>query len=502
MAAVFAVMVCAACPARTPPDGAETPSPHPVRGGTLQVLFAEEPDAFDPNRAASPGSWFVARAVHRGLLAFPDRPFPAGATPVPDLIEGMPAVSGLHYRFTLRAGVRFAPPSSRPIQAADVVSSIARVRATGVGIAAALSDVASARAIDARTIEITLKRARTDFLWILAHPQAAIVPAGSPARTSGVGIAGAGPYRITSYVPEASLVLERNPNWSDDDVRSANVDEVHATFGVGIESGVAMVARGDADLIADPGPPDVISPKLPSDARTIVSSTGCVRYLFLDPRTEPLENTYARRAIAEGIERDTLPSAASAVRATGLLPPFVTGSSDSSALAESIVQARADLGRARYARGFRVRMIIEDAPRDRGDAVAIGRSLARIGITVDIVRLPPPDLVLHYQDRRNVVPMGLATWCADWPGNAGWNVVANVTARAQIKGLEAMLNSALSATDVASFWQRLDRVICTTATVIPLEWTTRTTVLGPRVRGVQGGPAWSGGDPTNVWLAR
>ncbi|MCA1830944.1 MAG: ABC transporter substrate-binding protein, partial [Actinobacteria bacterium] len=98
-------------------------SPH--RGGTLRVLLTDDVDSLDPHRAARPSSWFFVRALHRGLLGFPDEPFPAGARPVPDLADGMPTVDlgGRRYTFHLRAA-RFSDGTT--ITSADVMSSLAR----------------------------------------------------------------------------------------------------------------------------------------------------------------------------------------------------------------------------------------------------------------------------------------------------------------------------------------------------------------------------------------
>src|SRR5258708_18787572 len=121
------------------------PTGTPVRGGTLRITLADDVDSLDPSRAARRSAWFFARAMYRGLLAFPDLPAPKGNDPVPDLADGLPDVSanGRTYTFHLRGGIRFGAPASRPIRAADVRASIQRVITTGVGIAPFLSDVAS-----------------------------------------------------------------------------------------------------------------------------------------------------------------------------------------------------------------------------------------------------------------------------------------------------------------------------------------------------------------------
>ena len=54
-----------------------------------------------------------------------------------------------------------------------------------------------------------------DLPWVLAQPQAAILPdnTGPPGSVASAALSPSGPYRLRAYAPERSILLERNPAW-------------------------------------------------------------------------------------------------------------------------------------------------------------------------------------------------------------------------------------------------------------------------------------------------
>lgn len=476
-----------------------------MRGGVLRVALAEDLDSLDPQRAARPSSWFFARALHRGLLTFPNEPVPAGARPVPDIASAPPMVSadGLRYTFRLRADARFGGTAPRRVLAADVVASMRRLARAGVGIASMLGDIEAVRAIDPATAVFTLRRPMNDLEWILAQPQAAIVPARTaPAgSTDAVSIPPTGPYRIESYVPERSLTLVRNEAWhpAGDPARAAYVDRIEAAIGT-----------AEGDLVVDPGPPDAVSNERIAGERVVQSIASCVRYLFVDPRSEPFGSRAARAAVAHALERAGLVRAGSgAIPASRLLPPSVTGSTTTPVIPEDLDAARRSLAAAGRPRGFSGALIVGDSARDRADAAAIRRSLARAGIRISVRRVPPAALYpLYYTDSTREVSMGIATWCADWPGNAGRDVLTGVTEMRPAGGAisnsfrRAIASAGAAAPTVAQeAWAAADRDVVSSAVVMPLMWPAEEVMASQRVRGLRGAPMWPRGDPTGVWLS-
>lgn len=496
----------------------------PHAGGVLRVVLAGDVDSLDPHRAARPSSWFLARALHRGLLAFPDAPFPGGAHPAPDLAERVPAGPRV-FTFRLRDGARFGPPVSRAVRASDVRASIERLVRTGSGsVPRALLGIRGAGAFaagrapriagietpDQRTVVIRLRRPASDLPWVLAHPQAAVLPAGTPRAPAQP--AGAGPYRLSLYAPQRRITLVRNDGWTRDadPVRAAWVDRIEAEVVAGPRAAVARVGDG-ADLVAEPGPLDLVPPP-PERARVGRAATGCLRYLFLNADVAPFERRPVRRAVAHAVDRARF-RAPFLVPAPRILPPTDLANRRAPVLGESVTRARAALRSAGLGRGFATTLVVGEAARDRRDARAVAEALARARIRVSIRRVPGailyPD---RYESPSARTPMGIATWCADWPGLSGRAVLGAIAdprapRATRYSGLRAAavaraVDEALAAParNAPHAWARADRAAVSAAGVVPLAWVGETVVLSARLRGWTGSPAFPRGDPTALWI--
>lgn len=508
-----------------PPGGGERGVP----GGVLRVGLAEDVDSLDPQLAARPSSWFFMRALHRGLMAYPasgSAPSSSGR-PVPDLAAAAPAVSadGLAYTFRLRDGTRFGPPASRAVTAADVRAGIERLLRSGSDLARSLDVVRAVTTPDARTVTVTLERPANDLPWILALPQASAVPAeiAGTFGLAGVRVAPSGPYRIADYTPERRVRLVRNPAWraAADPVRAAWVDEIDATIGARQAEMDSAIASGSLDMQADSPSPEAVAAQGAGNS----SPNGCLRYVWMNTTVTPFDRVDARRAVALALDgRGAAASGAHGDPATGILPPTVAGSSagvpgtDVSIDADPAAARRA-LSSAGYPRGFSSRLVVGDTPADRAQAGAVQRSLAAAGIRVAVQ--PAPIATLYsdlYERPASRVPMGLATWCADWPGLGGRSVIGALLDYRRIRPegntVYSMLRSAVvarridaavaaaSEQDAALRWRDADRTALATAAVVPIAWLRELVALNERVRGFRAHPFFVRGDPTALWLER
>ena len=98
-----------------------------VRGGTLRVLTAEPDIRLDT--AVFPDA-AIARAYARTLYGYNLSGPPEQQTvPVPDIASGPAQLSADRrtYTFTLRPGVRYAPPVNREVTATDFITAIERL---------------------------------------------------------------------------------------------------------------------------------------------------------------------------------------------------------------------------------------------------------------------------------------------------------------------------------------------------------------------------------------
>jgi ABC-type oligopeptide transport system substrate-binding subunit len=172
-------------------SGRQQDAGHGVRGGTLQVLSEAHTVGLD-----TAGFTSVARAYARTLYGYNLAGPPDQATvPVPDIASGPPQLSADRrtYTFTLRPGVRYAPPVNREVTATDFITAIQRLyddRASpsqgpvyadliagasrfGAGKTRSISGLA---APNPHTLQVTLVQPAGDFLSILSLPYFAPVP--------------------------------------------------------------------------------------------------------------------------------------------------------------------------------------------------------------------------------------------------------------------------------------------------------------------------------------
>ena len=534
-------LVAASCtPDASPPpepDGVQTP---PRSGGTLRVLLAEDVDALDPQRATQPAAWGLLRTMHRGLMAFPGKAAPEGARPVPDLAEGPPVVSpdGLRYEFKLREGSAFAAPAARPIGAADVKAGLERAISAASPIASYLRVIAGADAFaakratgisgvttpDARTVVITLAQPVNDLLSLLATPAASAMPPGLPPVTAPEKISASGPYRLDEggYKAERSITLVRNLSWNKDSdpVRASWVDGISVEIGVAPDEIKKRLLAGQADLSGDVGPGVV--PGVPAE-RLVRAPNGCLRYLFMNTRLAPFSSRPIRAAIAAALPRATIAASyddGSAVAAGAILPPTVDGH-DPGRVAPSPdpTAATSALAAAGVKGDIATKLVVGNGSIDRAQAAAVRAALAPVGVNVDIRTVPIASL---YEDQYEVpsarVPMGIATWCADWPGPGGRGALAPLVDGRTIAGrgntnysgiadprLDALLDAASVERDPAAAaerWRAAEAEALRQATVVPLAFFSEGSLLGADVRGFVAHPYFLRGDLTAVWIDR
>lgn len=201
----------------------------------LQIATDSSPVGLDPHVATAFSTKLITSTIYEGLTAIgPD------LSVKPELAASWEvAPDGLAYTFHLRPGVHFH--SGRPMTAADVVASIARVRdpKTSSPLASRFAMVSAIEAIDPDTVKLTLSAPSAPLLAQLAD--LAIIP---PEEAASLGHQpdGTGPFRLSSWIPDTALVLQRNTAyWEADRPRLSglrfNIVPEAATREAGIKGG-------------------------------------------------------------------------------------------------------------------------------------------------------------------------------------------------------------------------------------------------------------------------
>ena len=234
-------------------------------GGSLHVSLHSEPRTLNPVLASDIASRTITSALNADLLHI---------NRATDQVEPALAVSwqvshnGESYTLHLRQGVRFS--DGVPFTADDVVFSFnvyldprlnapqrdlllidgEPIRVTRLGPSLVRFDLphpyaAAARLFDGITIlprhllESQIETNSLSSLWTLVTP---------PAQ-----IAGLGPFRLKSYAPGQSMILERNPYFWKQDATGRNLpylDEVEFSFVPNQDAEALHFAAGQVDLIS------------------------------------------------------------------------------------------------------------------------------------------------------------------------------------------------------------------------------------------------------------
>ena len=442
-----------------------------VRGGTLRVLSPEVIEGLDTAITYTPYELAVARTYARTLYGYDLSAPPDQVTnPVPDIASGPPQVSADRrtYTFTLRPGVRYAPPVDREVTAADFITAIERfygkitpsilspsagqqyanlivgAAAFGAGKAERISGLA---APDDRTLRITLVRPAGDLLSILTLALFAPVPE-EYARRYEVGdnysghVAGTGPYTVGAYIPGKTVVLIRNPNWdpaTDPLRRRAGVDRIQVRLGVSNRSIQQAIGRQQADLSLGSHVPQARLAALRADPelarRLSVNPTACLWFLTLGTHRAAgaIANVRVRRAVNYAIDKIAYRDAvagrytpngepASTILAPGSLGhrpydlyPTPGGRGDPA-------KAKALLAEAGYPNGLTLGFTTFGSGNEAAATKPIQQSLARAGIDLKVRTYKGNDVFfksLAVPAKRLEHQLGLTAWCPDYLGDNG-----------------------------------------------------------------------------------
>jgi peptide/nickel transport system substrate-binding protein len=528
-----------------------------VRGGTLRVLSSDPFFGLDTADNYGPIVRPYARTLYGYDLAGPPE---QKTVPVPDIASGPPHVSADRrtYTFTLRAGVRYAPPVNREVTATDFITAIERfydkrspssfgqfyagliagASRFGAGKASRISGLA---APEPRTLQITLDQPAGDFLSILALPFFAPVP-GEYAAKYRVGanysghVVGTGPYTPDTYIPGKLVVLVRNPSWdpATDPLREAAwVDRIEVWLDLGVSSIQQAIEREEADLSLDSHVPQTRIDALRADPersrRLAVEPTGNLLMLVLGthPKAGAIADVRVRRAVNYAIDkaayRDAIAgryAATGEVASTILAPgslgyrhydlyPTPGGRGDPA-------KARALLAEAGYPKGLTLSFVTWGSGKLAAGRKPIEASLARAGIRLKVKTYERGNLwekSLQLPAKRLEHQLGQSVWRPDYLGdNARQSIPLQYDSRIPDAGnyseyhnpaVNRLIDRALAQPDQvrrADLWAGIDQRIMRDAPLVPLIWENFSFQWASRVHGWRYDPWTVGPDLTAVWL--
>jgi peptide/nickel transport system substrate-binding protein len=555
------VLLAAACD-----DGGDGGSgdDRPTRGvkrGTLRVYSFSDVDALDPGAAYAAFDFALLRGLVRTLYSFDTRlEGERSLEPVPDLADGPAVLSddGRTYTFSIRRGVRYAPPVGGEVEAEDFVYAVERqldpdqpppgspnpyarlISGADDFAAGRAGSISGMRATGRHTLEITLDRPASDFPSILTLPFFSPVPERHASRFKlgrdyGRQLAASGPYKLERYLPGRRIELVRNQSWDPrtDPLRSAWVDKVSVDIGRSEAEIQQAIEDEEADLNLDAVPPPVGELQRLFDDPTLarrlaVETTGCVHYLTMQMDAGPTQKLAVRQAVNYAIDRQAvvlaIGGAYAGAPATTVLSPTLAGHSafdlyPSQDARGDPDKARELLAEAGYADGVTLTYVGQSSPKWKALYQVLEASLGRAGIKLKPTFYQGLDAYnksLRLRSKRDEHHLGAARVCPDVPGNGARSIIGvlldgrTITATSNNNygsynnpKVNDLIDQAYEARDDqarANLWGQIDRLVMEDAAWAPLVYDREVFFWSSRVRNWTFSPWVANPDITNLWL--
>jgi peptide/nickel transport system substrate-binding protein len=331
--------------------------PH-QNGGTIKIALAGNIDYLDPALAYYQSTWQIEYSTCVKLTNYPDLPGDAGRVITPEAASALPTISadGLTYTYTVPAG-KFKFNTGEPVTAATFQHSLERdlnpKQASYFGAVFLAPFIKGASDFKGKPGEhvsgitvsgdqLTIHTTQKDGSMVqkLSTPFACAIPNDTPVDPKGVHtIAGAGPYYISDFTPNRSIVLKKNPNYTGD--RPAYADEIdYSQLTIDPNQGTLEAKSGELDYINDavvPAQNAQLNAQYGPDGtdggpqRFYVTPAAVVSYLALNTARPTFKDELVRQAVNWAINRKAIlqPSGYGAgVPADKYLPPQISGSSE------------------------------------------------------------------------------------------------------------------------------------------------------------------------------
>ncbi len=282
--------------------GGDAADESPVRGGSITIgVDAETPGWYPPNGLIGAAGRIVNRLIYGSLTAgTPDgsyQPYLAeSVTPNDDFTE---------WTIALREGMTFQDGSAFDSEA--VKASMEAVIDPESAVGASFGWVTGIDAPDPETVVITADAPRATVPQVLSGPLGQIV---SKEAVDAIGVdafnsapVGAGPYKMTEWVRDDHLTLEKVPDFFQDDIGWA--DEIIIKPIPDAAARAAALSAGDIDVTFTGVPTDIEAFK--NDASVTVNEVPLgVDMFFMNGAKAPFDDIRIREAVTIGVDRDEL----------------------------------------------------------------------------------------------------------------------------------------------------------------------------------------------------
>lgn len=510
-AAMLATLSLAACHANS-----TSSAPKQAKsGGELDVLSSASTIDLDPAKSQNLATSTI-HLVLRSLTTWQESPTEAPKV-VPDLATDTGKVSdgGKTWTYTLKPGLKYADGS--PITTQDIKYGVERSFSPQLSGGLAYhktllvggdkytgpfdgKELDSIQTPNAETIVFHLDKSSGDWPWIVSMPAFAPVPKkDEDIQHYGNHPMASGPYQVKSVKQGATLVLERNPNWtrSSDPVRTAEPATIVYTMGLDptvINQRIIADQGKDKNAISSTNVPASLLPKVQSDPsasqRLATSPSGALSYLAINVTHQPLNNKLVRQALEYAVNKRAVQVAAGGEKIGGelastLITPGIPGYQSYDLYPTNptgdTAKAKALLAQAGHASGLSLTLLTQNDSISLSEAQAVQSGLTAAGIKV---RLKPEDSDSFYADAgatKGDFDLAISGWLPDYPsatgnvaplfdssqiGNGNFNI--SHYANPAVDRLIAQASAETDQPTAQALWAQADRTIMADAPIVPL----------------------------------
>jgi peptide/nickel transport system substrate-binding protein len=600
-AALAAATALAAC-GKSPGASTGGSSGKPASGGTLRLVANGGPaNNLDPVPSYTVTNYIMEHVFTRQLLSYPTVDVTGLSGPswdkaiglIPDVATAVPSTAnhgisadGLTYTFHLRSGADWNSTPPRQVTADDFirqykafcnpVSPVGNIgyftstisglssycnaenahfgaknapKATPAAIAAWQNGhtISGITAPSAMTLQFKLTQPASDFNNMLAMPFDSARPAEYDAYLPGSAQLGQhlmsdGPYQFSSWVPNKSILMTRNPAWkqSADPVRHQYVSKILVTMGTSsTQTALADTQANSQDLSLDLVVPPVSIPGLQSSPQFhIWPDSNSAFYVLFNLRSPDAGGAMGKLAVRQAvtyavnkadIQKILGGPAINKVISTAI-PPGNSGYAPynpypSPGNAGDAAKCKTVLAGAGYPHGFTATYLYQNDTVGTAIFQAIQAAVAKCGITLKGKSETGATYFTTLGDspvnnKPSQWDMATGSWYPDWFGNNGRSVIQPLFQTSCVlntvndgcyssKTEDSLIAQALkapTAAAAASLWQQADQVAMKDAVIVPLIDQYVAQYASSRVHSAAGAgtenfsEAITGPDLTSIWL--
>jgi len=490
----------------------------PAWAATINIHNGADPSSLDPHKISGDWENRITGDIFEGLVTDD-----IGAQPIPGQAESWEiSDDGLVYTFTLRDGIAWS--DGKAVTASDFVYSFQRLMNPETAAEYAYlqypiknaeainsgenKDVSSlgVKAIDDKTLEVTLEQPTPYFIGALTHFTAFPIPqhvveAKGEDWVKVDNIVTNGPYKPTEWIPGSHVSTVKNEAHYD----AANIKIDGAKFFV-LEDESAALKRyraGEFHILTDfpTDQFDWMEKNLPGEAH--VAPFAGLYYYAINTKKPPYDNPDVRKALSMSINREIIGSqilGTGEIPAYSWVPPGMANYGTPAEVdwkdmpyGEKVAAAKALLDGAGYNSDntLKLQLRYNTNENHKRIAVAIASMWKPLGVEVELYNT---ETKVHYDEiRKGDLDVARAGWLADYNDADNFLNLLKSTVDFNYGGyanteFDDLLNKANETTDAperAKMLRQAEEIALSETASLPIYYYLSRNVVSPKVSGFE-----------------